>query len=198
MKYVRKKMNACRNDQFYYWGSSHWYYELSPDGRVINQLVEYEIGIRLIYDMANLTDRFGGLNAKNIDLSDSEYRTISKEEFWVKWQKRRPLLCQTIDDDTLSIIDLEKMEIDLPISDRLHNALFSTKLIDQLQELPMRYGPIEESEEAMILNEGLDSVVNILQSSIINFPQTLKPEINGVIDFIREGKETGKAIQFWL
>jgi len=198
MRYVRKKVNACREDQFYYWGSSHWYYELSPDRKVISQLVEYEIGVRLIYDMANPTDRFGGLNAKNIDLSDSEYRTISKEEFGNKWQKRRPMLCQTIDDDTLLITELEKIEIDLPISERLCDALFSTKVIDQLQDLPMRYGPIEESEEAMILNEGLDSVVSILQSSIMDFPQALRPEINGVIDFIKDGEETGKAIQFWL
>ena len=198
MRYVRKKLKAYRDDQFHYWGSSHWYYKLSPEGNVISQIVEYETGVRLIYDLANPTDRFGVLHEKNIDLSDSEYRTISKDEFGNKWQKRRPMLCQAIDDDALSITDLEKIEIDLPISDRLYEALFSTNLIDQLQDLPMKYGPIEESEEAMILNVGLGAVISILQSSLVNFPQTLRPEITSVIEFIREGKETGKAIQFWL
>lgn len=198
LKYLKRKWDESRGDEFNYWGTSNWYFETSFKGEVIRQVEEYEIGIRLRYDKDKLEDRFGGLSEVDLDLNDKEFIEIGEKEFTKVWNERNPSLCQTIDDEEISIDELEKIEIDLPISDDMYDEFFSTGLINKLQYLPMKYGPIQDFEEAMILNEGLEEMIRILNKEKIGISENLQPEYGHIIEFIRQGKHGGKAIQFWL
>jgi hypothetical protein len=62
----------------------------------------------------------------------------------------------------------------------------------------MKYGPIQDFEEAMILNEGLDSAIEIIESSKVDFSKELLLEYNSILMFIKKTKTEGKALQFWL
>ncbi|MFI2743356.1 hypothetical protein ACG2LH_11500 [Zhouia sp. PK063] len=63
----------------------------------------------------------------------------------------------------MTIQELEKIEVSLPLSDTFYGELWSTNLINKLQYLPMKYGAIQDFEEAMILNEGLDFAIEIFE-----------------------------------
>jgi len=47
----------------------------------------------------------------------------------------------------------------------------------------MKYGPIQDFEEAMILNEGLDSAIEIIESSKVDFSKELLLEYNSILMF---------------
>ena len=76
----------------------------------------------------------------------------------------------------MTVQELEKIEISLPLSDEFYNEIWSTNLINNLQHLPMKYGPIQDFEEAMILNEGLDSAIEIFESSKSAFSSSVLNE----------------------
>ena len=62
----------------------------------------------------------------------------------------------------------------------------------------MKYGPIQNFEETMILNEGLDLAIEIFESSKSAFSSSVLNEYESVLKFIKETKINGKALQFWL
>ena len=198
MYYLKRKWNETRGDEYDHWGNSIWYFETNKRGTVLRQVEEYSIGIRLRYDTQYSTDLYGMLSDVELELSDSNFETITFTEFETKWTERNPSLCQTIDDDKLTIQELEKIEISLPLSDKLYAEIWSTGLINKLQDLPMKYGPIQDFEEAMILNEGLKPVIEIFESNKSYFSEKVFKEFTSVIKFINDAKTNGKALQFWL
>ncbi|AHM59227.1 hypothetical protein D770_04800 [Flammeovirgaceae bacterium 311] len=133
-----------------------------------------------------------------LDVGDPDFEQITKDDFERVWRKRNPVICQTIDREDLSIEELERIEFDLPVSDKLYQELFSSGCIDKLQYLPMKYGPIQDFEEAIVLNEALEEIVQIFQSNFNSFSAKVQPEIKQIINFIRQGKENGYDIQFFL
>lgn len=196
--HIKRKWNETRGDEFDHWGNSTWFFEAEKDGTVKRQVEEYTIGIRLRYDSEKSYDNYGMLSEVELDLSDSEFEAISETDFNNKWTERNPSLCQTIDDDKMTIQELKKIEISLPLSDKFYAEIWSTNLINKLQHLPMKYGPIQNFEETMILNEGLDSAIEIFESSKSAFSSSMLNEYESVLKFIKETKINGKALQFWL
>ena len=198
LTYIKRRWNETRGDEFDHWGNSTWFFEAGKDGVVKRQVVEYAIGIRQRYDSEKSFDNYGMLSDVELDLSDSEFEVISESEFNNKWTERNPSLCQTINDDEMTVQELEKIEISLPLSDEFYNEIWSTNLINNLQHLPMKYGPIQDFEEAMILNEGLDSAIEIFESSKSAFSSSVLNEFESVLKFIKDTKIKGRALQFWL
>ncbi len=196
--YIKRKWNETRGDEYDHWGNSIWYFEIDNNGNVKRQVEEYSIGIRIRYDTKFSSDRYGMLSDVELDLSDNEFKSIPVAEFNNIWAKRNPSICQTIVDDNMMIEELEEIEISLPLSDNLYDEIWSRGLIDKLQHLPMKYGPIQDFEEAMILNEGLESAIKIFESSKSDFSSTVLKEYESVIKFIKDAISGRKALQFWL
>ena len=122
-----------------------------------------------------------------------------RDSFNKKWSERNASICKTIDDDELTIAELEKIEVSLPISDNLYAELWSTDSIDKLKDLPMKNGPITLNiDETMLLNEGLEDAIAILEANKVNFSEAVASELDSFLDFIEEAQVDGKAIQFWL
>ena len=195
--YLKRKWNENRGDENDHWGNSIWYFETDKKGTVLKQVEEYFIGIRLRYDTKNSSDIYGILSNVDLDLSDPDFETITVTEFDKKWIERNPSICQTINDDKLTILELENIEVSLPLSDKFYNEIWSTGLINKLQHLPIKYGPIQDFEEAMILNEGLKSAIKIFESSKTDFSKEVSKEFSSVIKFIKDAELNGKALQFW-
>ncbi|WP_430816394.1 hypothetical protein [Carboxylicivirga sp. RSCT41] len=198
MNYIRRKWNETRGDEYDHWGNSIWYFETEKDGTVKRQVEEYSIGIIIRYDSEFSHDNYGMLSDMKLDLSDTEFESIPEADFNKKWTERNPSLCQTIDDDKMTIQELEKIEVSLPLSDKFYDEIWSTNLINKLQHLPMKYGPIQDFEEAMILNEGLDSAIKIFKSNKSEFSSSVLKEFESVLKFIKDTKANGNALQFWL
>ena len=196
--YLKRKWNETRGDKYDHWGNSIWYFEIDKTGTILRQVEEYSIGIRLRYDTQYSSDIYGMFSDVQLDMSDSEFDIITVTEFDKIWTERNPSLCQTIDDDKMTIQELAKTEISLPLSDKLYDEIWSTDLINKLQHLPMKYGPIQDFEEAMILNEGLKSAIDIFESNKSRFSKMVSKEFDLVLEFIKEAKINGKALQFWL
>ncbi|MCP4935020.1 MAG: hypothetical protein GY927_12645 [bacterium] len=198
MNYFKRIWNETAVGKYPHWGNSTRYFETEEDGTVKRQLNEYSIGIRLKYTCEKPHDNYGMLSDVALDLTDTEFKSISIADFNKKWMERNPLLCQTIGDDKITLQELAKIEVDLPLSDRFYDEIWSTGLIDELQHLPMKYGPIQRYEEAMILNEGLDSMIEIFELNKLKFPSSGFEEFDSVLKFIKESKANGRALQFWL
>ena len=108
--YIKRTWEELRGDEYDHWGISNWYFECDNDGFVKRQVEEYEIGIRLRYDDKLPSDKYGMLSDVPLDLSDKDFISIAEADFKDLWTNRNPSLCQTIDDETVSIEQLEKIE----------------------------------------------------------------------------------------
>lgn len=196
--YLKRNWNETRGDKFDHWGTSVWYFETDKKGNVVRQVEEYIVGIRLRYDKKYKSDNYGLLSDARLYLADPEFEKINEDDFDKKWRERNPSICQTIDDEKLTIAELEKIEVSLPISDTLYAELWSTDSIDKLKDLPMKNGPIVNIDETMLLNEGLAMAIEILENNKESFSEAVIDELNSFLDFIEEAQYTNKAIQFWL
>ena len=196
--YLKRYWNETRGDKFDHWGTSVWYFETDKKGNVIRQIEEYAVGIRLTYDQKYKADNYGLLSDTRLYLADPEFEKINRDDFDKKWREGNPAICKTIDDETLTIAELEKIEISLPISDTLYNELWSTDSIEKLQDVPMKNGPIQDINETMLLNEGLTTVLKFLETNKVNFSESVLDEFDSFIDFISTAETEGKAIQFWV
>ena len=196
--YLKRNWDETRGDKFDHWGTSVWYFETDKKGNVIRQVEEYIVGIRLRYDTKYKSDNYGLLSDARLYLADPGFEKINEDIFDKKWRERNPSICKTIDDETMTIAELEKIEISLPISDSLYAELWSTDSIDKLKDLPMKNGPILNIDETMLLNEGLEDAITILEANKVNFSEAVSSELNSFLDFIEEAQIDGKAIQFWL
>lgn len=198
MHYLKRKWDDTRGDQYDHWGNSMWYFETNKYGKVSRQVEEYAIGIRLRYDTEYPSNIYGMLSNAQLELSDSEFEKITASEFEKKWAQRNPSICQTIDDDSLTIEELEKLEIYLPLSQKLYDEIWSTDLINKLEDLPMKNGPIQDIEETLLLHEGLATAIEIFEANKLKFSEAVSTEFDAVVAFIKEANSTKKDIQFWL
>lgn len=196
--YLKRNWDETRGDKFDHWGTSVWYFETDKKGNVIRQVEEYIVGIRLRYDTKYKSDNYGLLSDARLYLADPGFEKINEDIFDKKWRERNPSICKTIDDETMTIAELEQIEISLPISDSLYAELWSTDSIDKLKDLPMKNGPILNIDETMLLNEGLEDAITILEANKVNFSEAVSSELDSFLDFIEEAQIDGKAIQFWL
>lgn len=87
LKYVKRHWNEARGDEHDTWGTSWWYFEVADDGSVIRQIEQYESGVLLHYCAGHDEDAFGVLAQVALDLSESEYLYIQKQEFEQRWEK---------------------------------------------------------------------------------------------------------------
>ena len=196
--YIKREWDETRGDNFDFWGNSMWYFESNENGKVLRQIEEYSIGIRLRYDKKYPSDDYGMLSNKALKLSDPNFEVITDSDFDKIWKKRNPSLCQTIDDDKLTIKELEKIEISFPLSDQLFNEIWTSNFLEKFKHLPTKHAPIQDFEEAMILNEGLESAIAIFESNKSLFSEEVSKELDSVIDFIKEAEANGRALQFWM
>jgi hypothetical protein len=86
LRHVKRHWNETRGDQQDAWGSSWWYFEVGDDGGVFRQVEQYESGDILHYSIDHDEDSYGGLAQVPLDLSESEYLHIPKEEFDEIWK----------------------------------------------------------------------------------------------------------------
>ena len=198
MHYLKRKWDETRGDQYDHWGNSMWYFETDKYGKVSRQVEEYTIGIRLRYDTEYTSNMYGMLSNAQLELSDSEFEVITVSEFEKKWAQRNPSICQTIDDENLTLEEIEEIEICLPLSNKLYDEIWSTGLINKLEDLPMKNGPIQDIEETILLNEGLATAVEIFEANKSKFSEAVSSEFDSVVAFIKEASFTEKDIQFWL
>ena len=94
--YLTRHWDENRGDEFNHWGTSNWYFETDLNGEVLRQIEEYEIGVKIWYNLDKDEDKFGGLSQVPIDLNDNEFIKISELEFNQKWLDA---INQTIDDN---------------------------------------------------------------------------------------------------
>ncbi len=69
------------------WGTSFYYFETTQSGEVLKQMVIYDNGKVLKYSDLYLEDAFGGLTDQDLDLMDSAYTPLSKNAFFILWNK---------------------------------------------------------------------------------------------------------------
>lgn len=196
MKYLKQRWEEDRGDEFDFWGNSLFLFELERDKYPIRQIVYYDNGIILKYDKENMDDQYGGLTDQELDITNCE--ESSQIEFNNYWTKRNSRLTRTIDSETMTIYELDKIEIDLPISDQFYSEIFENNVINKLQHLPMKYGPIQDFEEAMILPQGLKEMIEILNLNKSKFSRTLHKEIDSIVNFAKQTLNENKSLQFWL
>jgi Cysteine-rich CPCC len=67
------------------WGTADYYFETSKTGVVLKQIVIYGNGKILKYNNLNEEDAFGGLSEADLDLTDSAYLPLSKNDFFALW-----------------------------------------------------------------------------------------------------------------
>lgn len=87
VRYFKRYWNESRGagDPRDAWGCSWWYFEVYFIGAIQRQLIAYDHGPTLRYDLANLDDEFGGLADQPIDLIEFEPYEIGGIEFEEKW-----------------------------------------------------------------------------------------------------------------
>lgn len=61
MKYYKYKWNESRGDEYDYFGTSTWYFEVGDDDYISRQIVRYEIGLTFKYSVDFQEDEFGGM-----------------------------------------------------------------------------------------------------------------------------------------
>jgi hypothetical protein len=69
------------------WGKSFYYFETDIEGDVLKQIVVYDNGKTLKYSHLHLEDEFGGLAEQGLDLTDTGYTPLSKNDFYTLWNK---------------------------------------------------------------------------------------------------------------
>ncbi len=67
------------------WETSTYYFETDSKGEVLKQLVIYANDKTLKYSNLQVEDEFGGLSEIALDLTDKEYRPLSKNDFFALW-----------------------------------------------------------------------------------------------------------------
>jgi len=87
MKYLKREWDELRGDEFDFWGTSMWYFELSNDNSVTRQIEVYKNGPSLKYDEQHTEDEYGALSDQPLDIEDDGYVVIDKAEFENIWSK---------------------------------------------------------------------------------------------------------------
>lgn len=87
MNYYKRNWDELRGDEYDYWGTSVWYFEVADDGYPTRQVEVYEHGQIVKYDEEHNEDSFGGLSQAALDLDEFKELEISKEEFEDAWNE---------------------------------------------------------------------------------------------------------------
>jgi hypothetical protein len=69
------------------WGKSSYCFETDKEGNVLKQMVVYDNGKVLKYNHLHIEDEFGGLAEQGLDLTDEGYTPLSKNDFFMLWNK---------------------------------------------------------------------------------------------------------------
>lgn len=87
MRYFIGRWNetpGCDEDQ---WGHSWWFFEISPEGYPLRQVILYDKGPRLRYGPEHVEDMYGFLSNACFDDSDiSNLEAVSRDEFERAWE----------------------------------------------------------------------------------------------------------------
>jgi Cysteine-rich CPCC len=158
------------------WGTAVYYFETNAQGDVLKQIVVYQNHKTLKYSVLHLEDEFGGLAEQALDLTDSGYISIDKNEFFRLW-------------NTPIMANFSKQKIHLL---GWHIAVFKEKLIYP--------SPVFTAEETLI-SATLDHrfMLDLVYETNAKFVLKIK-EGNTWIHFFNymNWEETVTATQHWI
>lgn len=88
MRYFKFRWNEAQDPERLDWGGSTWYYEFGSDGSTNRQVMLYDNGHRLHYDLAHSYDDYGELlwDVKLDEFDVSQGQEIDQSEFETIWQ----------------------------------------------------------------------------------------------------------------
>lgn len=90
MNFYKRRDEDPRDDEYEHWGTSVWYYQVNDDRRIERQLVTYECGVVLAYDMAHVEDEYGMLGEPLLDAQEWKMYETPASEFESQWVSARP------------------------------------------------------------------------------------------------------------
>jgi hypothetical protein len=71
------------------WGTAFYYFETDEKGKFLKQIVVYENDKTLKYSNLYLEDEFGGLATEDLDLTDKDYISMVKNDFFDLWNSSK-------------------------------------------------------------------------------------------------------------
>jgi len=132
-------------------------------------------------------------------------------------------VAQQVDPDPRSSVEDADTEVSLEVDAPTKAVLFEFNIIQQLQHLPMEFGPIDDFEEAILLPSGLIEGAEILRTSIESLPNenpdifcgnqikpdqiefrmlvdisSVKKSIADLAFFFEESARIGRGVQLWF
>jgi len=90
-RWLRRRWDEDRGDEFAAWGGSTWFFATDEAGVVEVQLEVYDGGQVLIYDASHSADQYGGLADQPIDVADMTPFVITEDEFSQQLASLKPL-----------------------------------------------------------------------------------------------------------
>jgi hypothetical protein len=86
-RFLRRRWDELRGDEFDGWGPSVWYVEVGEDGWPVRQIEAYDNGTVLRYGPGHEEDQYGGLGQASLDEMDEDWNRylIARDAFERVW-----------------------------------------------------------------------------------------------------------------
>lgn len=86
-RYLRRRWDDSRGDEFDGWGHSVWYFEVDDGGWPVRQVEAYDAGAVLRYGPDREEDQYGGLGQVSLDDPEEDWSAhmIGRDEFECAW-----------------------------------------------------------------------------------------------------------------
>ncbi len=91
MRYLRRRWEESRGDDYDACGASEWFFEVGDDACPVRQLELCDGGQVLMYDEGHLDDSYGMLGDQELDLDDFARFEITRDDFEAHWSAHRAL-----------------------------------------------------------------------------------------------------------
>ncbi len=91
MRYLQKRWEEARGDEYADWGFSIWFLEVDDELNVLRQLEIYDSGVALKYSEVHLEDEYGCLADQPLDAEDWSAYEISQGAFNESWNSAQAL-----------------------------------------------------------------------------------------------------------